>query len=62
MKPSFIIYACLFAAFTLNCHAIEQSASLNNAELTQPEKVQPQQDALDFCVYCRLVLSVSLII
>lgn len=47
MKPSFIIYACLFAAFTLNCHAIEQSASLNNAELTQPEKVQPQQDALD---------------
>ena len=47
MKPSFIIYACLFAAFTLNCHAIEQSASSNNAELTQPEKVQPQQDALD---------------
>ncbi|MGE6449216.1 nuclear transport factor 2 family protein [Pseudoalteromonas tetraodonis] len=47
MKPSFIIYVCLFAAFTLNCHAIEQSASLNNAELTQPEKVQPQQDALD---------------
>ncbi|QWF34236.1 nuclear transport factor 2 family protein [Pseudoalteromonas sp. SiA1] len=47
MKPSFIIYACLFAAFTLNCHAIEQSASSNNAELTQPEKVQPQQDALN---------------
>ena len=47
MKPSFIIYACLFAAFTLNCHAIEQSASLNKAELTQPEKVQSQQDALD---------------
>lgn len=47
MKPSFIIYACLFAAFTLNCHAIEQTASSNNAELTQPEKVQPQQDALD---------------
>ncbi|MDN3434703.1 nuclear transport factor 2 family protein [Pseudoalteromonas sp. APC 3356] len=47
MKPSFIIYACLFAAFTLNCHAIEQTASSNNAELTQPEKVQPQQDVLD---------------
>ena len=47
MKPSFIIYACLLAVFTLNCHAIEQSASSNNAELTQPEKVQPQQDALD---------------
>lgn len=47
MKPSFIIYACLFAAFTLNCHAIEQTASSNNAELTQPEKVLPQQDALD---------------
>lgn len=46
MKSSFIICVCLFAAFTLNSHAIEQSTPLNETKQTQPENA-PQQDALD---------------
>ena len=46
MKSLFIICVCLFAAFTLNSHAIEQSTPLNETKQTQPENA-PQQDALD---------------
>jgi len=46
MKSSFIICVCLFAVFTLNSHAIEQSTPLNETKQTQPENA-PQQDALD---------------